>query len=126
MKAGLGMLVSVRQKQPRARWCMKASLGSLSIVFGLAGCSPDPWVAYPSSKAPDQQCRTGGEAGYDVYLWYCVGGHRIAVFQYCTGMTGCRDPEKQVSACGAKTSIERELARELSACKLPPTTRRWR
>ncbi|RLB52519.1 MAG: hypothetical protein DRJ42_14655 [Deltaproteobacteria bacterium] len=98
----------------------------LFTVMIFTGCSSAPWEDYPTSTPPDRQCRTGHEAGHDVYLWDCLEGRHIAVFQYCTGMMGCQEPEKETSSCGELTPMETRFAEELTRCVELPPERRWR
>ena len=76
--------------------------------------------------APDHQCRTGGDGGYDLWIWECVDGERVAVTQYCTGLSGCREAEREATACGGTTELETEAAvGDLTSCTPVPDSRRW-
>ncbi len=88
----------------------------------LTACTDDPWTKYPMPSPPDKQCRTGHEAGYSLYIWECHEDQRIVILQYGTFLMR-REPEKQTSTCGEKTSIERKLANK--ACKPFPPGRPW-
>lgn len=96
------------------------------LAFGLfmTGCEPDPWQTFPSSVAPDQECRTGTEQGYDVYLWHCHEHQRIAIFRRCSALTGCAPTERQSVSCSETTPIERDLKLK-DQCDPIPATMRW-
>ena len=96
----------------------------LALGLLLTGCEPDPWQSFPLSVEPDQQCRTGTEQGYDVYLWHCHQGQRTAIFRRCSALFGCNSTQRQTVRCGSATPIEREL--KLSDhCDPVPATLRW-
>jgi len=96
----------------------------LALGLLLTGCEPDPWQAFPLSAEPDRQCRTGHEQGYDVYVWRCLKGQRIAVFQRCNALFGCTPTERQSARCGSTTPIEREL-KLTDPCEPVPAAQRW-
>lgn len=92
----------------------------------VSGCSAEPWDQFPMDTAPDYQCRTGGDGGYDLYVWECVDGERVAIAQFCTGLSGCREAERSVAACDETTALEGEVAAgDLASCTPVPASRRW-
>ncbi len=96
----------------------------LALGLLLTACEPDPWQTFPLSVAPNQQCRTGTEQGYDVYVWHCHQGQRIAIFRRCSALLGCDPTERQSVSCGSTTPIEREL-KLTDHCEAVPPTVRW-
>ena len=83
-------------------------------AFVLTGCCATPWKAFPRATMPDKQFSTGpGTHGFDVYVWECHGtdAERTVVFQFSAEMT-CESPQRQTSACGAKTEFETKLGNE--------------
>ena len=104
------------------------SLAAWAIVIGgllAAGCSDRPWETFPSDTPPDRECRTGGDGGYDLYVWECAGGRRVAIYQFCAGLTGCRAAEREEVACGERTPIEVQIDAEISGCQEMPEAQRW-
>ena len=96
----------------------------LAISLVVTGCEPEPWQSFPLNTEPDQQCRTGHEQGYDVYLWHCHQHQRIAIFRRCSALTGCAPSERQSVSCGSATPIEHELKLK-DHCDPIPATVRW-
>ena len=77
------------------------------------------------ATSPDRQCRTGTEAGYDVYIWECIGGERVVLSSYSSPIS-CSQPVEEKVACGKVTSIETRLGAEVGpGCTLPPSGYRW-
>jgi len=95
----------------------------------LTGCCARPWNAVDMPETPDWQCRTGGEAGYDVYGWDCVsyeGADQHVVVSAWTASFSCEAPTVETAPCGDLTAIEEELAAELGEdCTPPPGTMTW-
>lgn len=96
----------------------------LALGLSLTGCEPDPWQTFPIGVEPDQQCRTGHETGYDVYLWHCYQSQRVAIFRHCSAFFGCDPSERQTAACSSTTPIERDLKLQ-ERCDAVPVAVRW-
>lgn len=66
----------------------------------LVACGGAPWSAPGAPKAPpDEQFRTGVEAGEDVYVWSCYQNERVMVSQF-SGCFGSRAPVLERGPCG--------------------------
>jgi hypothetical protein len=104
-----------------ARVALAASLLPLA-------CGGAPWGATGAPDVPpDEQFRTGVEAGSDVYVWHCYRGSRVVVRQFGTACTGTRAPVVERGACGAPLPVEATfsvLDREGGAPTVP-RDRRW-
>jgi hypothetical protein len=107
---------------------MRASLVWLGT---LGGCCERAWNAYPMDAEPDWQCRTGTEAGYDLYGWDCTtdpddGEERHVVVYAWTASFSCKKAEKETAACGELTQIEEDEASSLGEhCEEPPDSMQW-
>lgn len=74
---------------------------------------------------PDRQCRTGGEAGYDFYIWECLEGDHVVIGRYTSNAT-CGDPQMHSVPCGELTDWELEYESELGEdCEPPPESLQW-
>jgi hypothetical protein len=81
----------------------------LLLVMAAASCCRRPWSMFPDMPgSPDQSYRTGSVFGYDVYIWECLKGERIVIFQYSAEMS-CRKAEMQKVPCGQQAPIEKEI-----------------
>ena len=99
---------------------------SLSLVLAAVSCCRRPWKVFPDMPgSPDQSYMTGTVYGYDVYIWECVKGERIVVFQYFAEMS-CRKAEMQKVACGRQAPIEKEIERMNMEKKPVPDDLSWR
>jgi len=101
-------------------------LSALALVCLCAGCTPKAWNTHPMPVPPDQSCRTGACAGYDVWIWDCIQNRRVVVYQFCGSFTGCNRAEREEVACGERSPFEIARARELSPCHQVPPGRSWR
>ena len=102
------------------------AVGACALVVALVGCAQYPWVTHPMSRAPDRSCRTGGGAGHDVWMWDCLDGRHVVVSQYCGGLVGCSKAEREETACGDKTPLEKRIGHYLgNDCRAVPEGQRW-
>jgi len=84
------------------------SLLALGLI--MLGCSSKAWeVKGAPSAPPDEQFRTGVEAGYDAYVWYCYKGERIVVTQSSSALLGATKPQLHRGPCGAPLSVEADF-----------------
>jgi hypothetical protein len=97
----------------------------IAAALVLLGCTAKPWDVHPIPVAPDRTCRTGSDAGYDVWIWECHQDRKTVVRQFCGGLIGCKDAEREDVACGEVTTFEREIAAELVECRPVPDERLW-
>ena len=80
---------------------------SVAIILATIACSGKAWdVKGAPSTPPDEQFRTGVEAGYDAYVWHCEKGERIVVTQYSSACFGARAPSIERGPCGAPLASE--------------------
>lgn len=97
-------------------------LGALSS----AGCCGAPWSSFPMATAPDRACRTGGAAGYDVYIWSCYNQQRVVIYKF-SGELSCQEPQRETASCGGQTAIEKKLAADVQqGCRPVPASLQWR
>jgi hypothetical protein len=109
----------------RQRWTTTGSWRAWVLLLGLvAGCNPHAWAAHPMSTPPDRTCRVGVESVWDVYIWECVRDQRVVVAQFGTYF-GPHEAEKEVAACGAKTSLEEKILGQGARCDPVPSTFEW-
>ena len=101
---------------------------ALVFLFVLVACGGAAWdVANAPKTPPDEQFRTGVEAGEDVYLWHCYEGHRVMVSQFGSACFGSRKPVVERGPCGAPLPGEQRFGayeREAGAERLPDS-QRW-
>jgi hypothetical protein len=97
---------------------------ALAIAALLTGCCREPWRAFPEKTPPDRSCSTGSVYGHDVYIWDCLRGQHVVVAQY-SSEASCAAPVREVSACGAKTSLETRLALTPARCSGARAGREW-
>lgn len=95
----------------------------VALLLGLAGgCCAAPWDVYPEATLPDRSCTTGGSVyGDDVYIWDCLNGSKVVVWQYSSEWV-CRAPEREVVACGSPATIEADPSLD---CAGPRPGREW-
>lgn len=104
---------------------MKRALAWVMLA-AVSGCTEHAWVTHPMAAPPDRTCRTGGGAGHDVWIWSCVHGRHVVVSQYCGGFVGCSEAEREETACGEATALEKRLSMYLGErCRPVPESRRW-
>lgn len=66
----------------------------------------EPWTSYPERTPPDEQYIAGGVThGYEIYVWECLRGQRVVVYDYKAEWS-CESPKRQTAPCGTKTPIE--------------------
>ena len=54
---------------------------------------------------PDISCKTGDEVGQDIWMWQCLDGKHVVIWQ--SSFIFHRGPaHKEVSECGTSTEIE--------------------
>jgi hypothetical protein len=98
------------------------------LLVVLFACGGDPWGAKEAPNVPpDEQFRTGVEAGEDVYVWNCYQGSRIVVSQFGSACFGTRAPVLERGPCGARLPGEARFDgfyRDAGAERLPPP-QRW-
>jgi hypothetical protein len=99
-----------------------AACAWLGYAF-LVQSGPESWKKFPMSSPPGQQCRSGAEAGYDVFVWECHEGKRVAIYQYSTPLSR-RQPVREETPCGGRTPIEERL-KLMNECEPPPEGLRW-
>jgi hypothetical protein len=81
----------------------------------LIACHDDPWTSQDAPKVrPDEEFRTGTEAGFDVWIWHCYEGQRIVIMQHGSAFFGAGRPQTTTGPCGAPLSVE---------SKFPPSER---
>jgi hypothetical protein len=99
---------------------------ALALISVASGCAPKAWKTHPMSTPPDRSCRTGSDAGHDVWIWECQDGEHTVIWQFCGGLVGCREAERQDVPCDTTTPYEEEHADELDACRPVPDSQIWR
>jgi hypothetical protein len=78
-----------------------------TTLFMLACGAPKAWDMKGAPKTlPDEQYRTGHEAGSDVWVWHCVGNERVVITQYSSAFCGANAPQIQRGPCGAPLAFE--------------------
>lgn len=85
----------------------------LVVTFGasflLSGCCGDaPREAL--ATAPDRECQTGVEFGYDVSVWECTGDEHVVAWRESSAFLGCSSTTVERVACGETTPFERSLS----------------
>jgi hypothetical protein len=99
-------------------------LRGVLVLVVLFACGGNPWrVKDAPNVPPDEQFRTGTEAGEDVYVWQCYEGSRIVVSQWGSACYGSRAPIMEKGACGAPLPVESKYPSEVRKELLPP--QRW-
>jgi hypothetical protein len=77
------------------------------LLLLVIACGGRAWnVAGAPTKPPDEQFRTGVEAGDDVYIWHCYENNRVVVHQFGSACFGTRSPVIDRGPCGAPLSVE--------------------
>jgi hypothetical protein len=74
-----------------------------------ACCNEEPREALPT--APDRECKTGVEVGFDIAVWECVNDEHVVAFRESSAFTGCSGVTVQRAPCGQITPFERENSR---------------
>jgi hypothetical protein len=77
------------------------------MVMTVRGCFADPWNVYAMDTPPDVSCRTGHLGGWDVWIWTCVDGERVAIGRQFGEMYS-GPVHKDTAACGGVTDLERD------------------
>lgn len=78
------------------------------LVTKVASCTRDPWKTYPMDSPPDITCRTGSVAGWNVWVWKCVDGERVAIGKQSAEMfSGAA--QKDTAPCGTLTALEQHI-----------------
>lgn len=81
-----------------------------TTLFMLACGAPNAWDMKGAPKAiPDEQYRTGVEAGSDVWVWHCVGNERIVITQFSSAFCGAKTPRIERGPCGGPLPVERDV-----------------
>jgi hypothetical protein len=78
------------------------------FVTTVASCVRDPWSTYPMDSPPDVTCRTGLVAGWDVWVWKCVDGERVAIAKESAEMF-TSTARKDTAPCGTLTALEQRI-----------------
>src|ERR1700733_10728611 len=78
------------------------------VVTRATSCMRDPWKTYPMDTPPDITCRVGSVAGWNVWVWKCVDGERVAIGKHSAEMVTSA-PEKDTAACGTVTALEQRI-----------------
>ena len=79
----------------------------LLLLLLLVACHDKPWTAEDSPKSPpDEQFRTGVEAGADVWIWHCYEGERVVITQAGSAFFGTWEPVTHRGPCGAPLANE--------------------
>lgn len=82
-------------------------------VLLLIACGGSPWKAAGApTTPPDEQYRTGVEAGEDVYVWHCYQNQRVVVHQFGSACFGTRAPQVDRGPCGAPLPVESTMGAE--------------
>lgn len=59
-------------------------------------------------------------------MWDCLDGRHVVVSQYCGGLVGCSEAEREETACGDKTPLEKRIGHYLgNDCRAVPEGQRW-
>jgi hypothetical protein len=81
--------------------------GLVVALLAAFACGGSPWsVKGAPGVPPDEQFRTGVEAGEDVYIWHCYRGSRVVVHQFGSACFGTRAPQMDEGPCGAPLPVE--------------------
>jgi hypothetical protein len=78
------------------------------FVSTVASCTRDPWKTYPMDSPPDITCRTGSVAGWNVWVWKCVDGERVAIGKHSAEMFSSA-ARKDTAPCGTLTDLEQHV-----------------
>jgi hypothetical protein len=80
-----------------------------AILACLVACSgEDPWTMKGAPKAiPDEQVRTGVEAGADYWIWHCYEGQRVEIRRSSSAFCGAGPNRMTKSACDPRLFPER-------------------
>lgn len=82
-----------------------------TLLAGLnLACATAPWKEHPMSTAPDFTCHFGDEVERSLYVWECLDGKRVVIWQFCAGFYPCERATREEAACGTFTPIEKEAA----------------
>jgi len=118
-----GNTLHSRPLSSRIRW--RTALWLWAAAF-VTGCwQQSAWDRHPIPSPPDHTCRTGSDGGFDVYLWDCEQGSHTVVYQWCAGLSGCKEAQKETAACGSLTAFEQSHSADLKACSPIPTALTW-
>lgn len=94
------------------------------VILALVACSGAPWTVADAPRVPpDEQFRTGVEAGHDVYIWNCYEGKRVMITQFGSACFGTRAPQIERGPCGTPLPGEAHFPadhyREAGAAGMP-------
>lgn len=100
------------------------SLLPLPCVLVLLACGDKPWSRKDApSIPPDEQFRTGHEAGYDAWIWHCYAGQRIVITQSSSALLGASAPRTTRGPCGAPLALEAGFPPPRRRYPVPPSVR---
>lgn len=81
----------------------------LSLGFVFTSCAFNQYIIAAGLPNPDAGFQTGTVVGYNVYIWECYQGKRIAIYHETSEMYSGPYKREEVP-CGEMTSIEKSLA----------------
>ena len=93
-------------------WEVSRVLASALIIaaaMNIAGCASRSWIKYPVDREPDFSCQTGGEAGYDVYIWDCLNQEHVVVYQWQAGLYRWWSAKVEKVPCRQLTEFEKRM-----------------
>lgn len=97
------------------RTCLALVLGSIlviccvGVVLVVIFTPLNRPIAAFGLPRPDYGYMTGTVFGYNVYVWECYSGKRIAVYNHTSEMTASAYQREEVP-CGGQTPIEKSTA----------------
>jgi hypothetical protein len=81
-----------------------------TTLLMLACGTTKAWEVKGAPKAiPDEQYRTGVEAGQDVWVWHCVANERVVITQFSSAFCGAQAPRLERGPCGGPLPVEMGL-----------------
>lgn len=81
-----------------------------TTLFMLACSATKAWeMKGAPTVVPDEQFRTGVEAGEDVWVWHCVGNERVVITQFSSALCGVKAPRLERGPCGRPLPVEAHL-----------------
>ncbi len=96
----------------------------LLLTLVICSCSAVPWRTYQIDDNPSYTCKTGGEGGYEIYVWECLNNERVVIFQWQSGLFKYAT-KRQVSACGELTEFEKKMNLENGKSPKCTSARKW-
>lgn len=91
----------------------------LFLALLVTSCASPPWVKHQMDVMPDISCKTGSEAGYNIYIWKCFKDKKNVIFQKSAGLYSL-PAQKQIAECAGETDFEKKIlfsSRDTEICK---------